>query len=449
MVEHGGLTNLAHAQGELFDVEPSSRVLQFASVAFDASVSEVAMTLSRGACLCLAPRHALIPGPPLETTLRELAITHVTLPSAAVIAFGDAEFPALRSLIVAGDVCPPAIAHRWQDKVRFFNAYGPTETTVCATAQLCGRTYDSTVPIGAPIANMRVYILDPLGEPVPVGVEGEICIGGDGVARGYLHRPELTAERFGRDPFRSEPHARLYRTGDRGRWLRDGTIEYLGRRDFQVKIRGFRIELGEIEAKLGRCAGVREAVVLAREDAPGDKRLVAYLVAQPGIVLQTPELRSALSRELPEFMLPAAFVVLDALPLTPNGKLDRKALPAPEAKKDAREYDPPQGEIESTLAAIWEDLLKLPQVGRNDHFFELGGHSLKAITLSSHVQEQLHVALPVKTIFAKPRLMELARYIAQEQEALISAQEIAAMQSELESLSDEELQALLGGDGRG
>ena len=209
-------------------------------------------------------------------------------------------------------------------------------------------------------------------------VEG--ALRGVGVARGYLNRPELTAERFLRDPFRDEPQARMYKTGDRGRWLPDGTIEYLGRNDFQVKIRGFRIELGEIEAKLRACDGVREAAVIAREDAPGDKRLVAYVVAEED--LQTSELRTALSAQLPEYMVPSAFVPLEALPLTANGKLDRQALPAPEATAlNVREYEAPQGEIEEALAALWQELLQVERVGRRDQFFELGGHSLLVVAM--------------------------------------------------------------------
>jgi acyl carrier protein len=304
------------------------------------------------------------------------------------------------------------------------------------------------IPIGRPIANAQIYILDSHGEPVPVGVEGEIHIGGDGVARGYLNRPEFTAERFLRDPFRADPSARMYKTGDLGRWLADGNIEFRGRNDFQVKIRGFRIELGEIEAKLRECPGVREAVVIAREESSADKRLIAYLVADAGVTLQVAELRTALSTQLPDFMLPAAFVALDAMPMTTNGKVDRKALPAPDPTV-VRDYEAPQGEIETTLAAIWQDLLNLSRIGRRDHFFELGGHSLRAMTLSVHVQEQLHVALPIKTIFATPRLMELAQYIAQAQQSLISVGEVAAMQSELESLSDEELLAFLGDNNLG
>ncbi len=408
MVEHGGLSNLAHAQSRLFGVDAQSRVLQFSSAAFDASVWEVAMTLSRGACLCLAPRHALMPGEPLQTTLRELAITHATLPSTALSASGEAEFPDLRCLIVAGDVCPPALVERWRDKLQFVNAYGPTESTVCATAQICREPYGVTVPIGRPIANMRIYVLDAHGEPVPVGVEGEIFIGGAGIARGYLNRPELTAERFLNDPFSTEASARMYKTGDLGRWLADGTVEYLGRNDFQVKIRGFRIELGEIEAKLDACAGVREAAVIAREDAPGDKRLVAYLVADEGATLHVSELRAALSAQLPEYMLPSAFVLLESLPLNANGKVDRKQLPAPDAAAlSVREYEAPRGEIEMTLAALWQELLRVERVGRHDHFFELGGHSLLVVTMVERLRA-LGLSGEVRAIFTAPALSDYA-----------------------------------------
>ncbi|MEO8383508.1 MAG: amino acid adenylation domain-containing protein [Acidobacteriota bacterium] len=408
MVEHGGLCNLAHAQSQLFGVDAQSRVLQFSSAAFDASVWELAMTLPRGACLCLAPRHALMPGEPLQTTMRERAITHATLPSTALVACGDAEFPALQCLIVAGDVCPPALAQRWRDQLRFFNAYGPTESTVCASAQLCTEAYPDTVPIGPPIANMRMYILDAHGEPVPLGVEGEIYIGGAGVARGYLNRPELTAERFVRDPFRAEADARMYKTGDSGRWLPGGNVEYLGRHDFQVKIRGFRIELGEIEARLDACAGVREAAVVAREDVPGDKRLVAYLVAEEGVTLQVPALRAALSAHLPDYMLPSAFVLLAALPLNANGKLDRKQLPAPAAAAlSAREYEAPQGEIEAMLAALWQELLHVDRVGRHDQFFELGGHSLLVVTMVERLRA-LGLSGNVRAVFTAPTLSDYA-----------------------------------------
>ena len=243
-----------------------------------------------------------------------------------------------------------------------------------------------------------------------MGVVGELYIGGAGVARGYLNRPELTAEKFLTDPFSSDGSARMYRTGDLGRWLEDGNIEFLGRNDFQVKLRGFRIELGEIEARLAEHAGLREAVVIAREDIPGDKRLVAYYTTQPSEedTLSAEQLRSHLSAVLPEYMVPAAYVRLLSLPLTPNGKLDRKALPAPEQDAYAVSgYEPPQGSIETTLASIWAELLKLDRVGRHDNFFALGGHSLLAVSLIERMRRS-GLKMDVRMLFATPTLADLA-----------------------------------------
>ncbi|VEB43595.1 Linear gramicidin synthase subunit B [Chromobacterium violaceum] len=240
------------------------------------------------------------------------------------------------------------------------------------------------------------------------------------MARGYLNRPELTAERFIADPYSADPQARLYKTGDLGRWLPDGSIEYLGRNDFQVKIRGFRIELGEIEAKLAACAGVKEAVVLAREDAPGDKRLVAYLTAQPGAELEPSSLRAALSQELAEYMVPSGFVVLEAFPLTPNGKLDRKALPAPDGSQlSSRAYAAPEGEAETTLAAIWRELLGVERVGRHDNFFELGGHSLLAVTLVERMR-QAGLHSDIRQLFGAADLAVLAASLSGDS-ALVAA----------------------------
>jgi len=261
-------------------------------------------------------------------------------------------------------------------------------------------------PIGAPIANTRIYILDAQGQPAPIGVAGEMVIAGAGVARGYLNRPELTAERFLDDPFVAGE--RMYRTGDLGRWMPDGTIEYLGRNDQQVKLRGFRIEPGEIEARLLQHEGVREAVVVAREDEPGQKRLVAYCVARDGQEPSAHELREHVGQALPEYMVPSAFVQLEALPLTPNGKLDRKALPAPDGGAYAqREYEAPQGQVEQALAQLWQELLRVERVGRQDNFFELGGHSLLAVSLIERMRGQgMHTE--VRTLFTAPTLAELA-----------------------------------------
>ncbi|HEX9939568.1 MAG TPA: non-ribosomal peptide synthetase, partial [Longimicrobium sp.] len=295
--------------------------------------------------------------------------------------------------------------------VELHNLYGPTEAAVDVT--LWRFPADGTadrVSIGRPVPNTRIYLLDGAGEPVPVGVAGELHIGGVQVARGYLGRAELTAEKFVADPFSAEPGARLYRTGDRARWLADGTIEYLGRIDFQVKVRGFRIELGEIEARLREHAEVRDAAVLAREDAPGDRRLVAYVAGPDSVAADA--LRAHLSERLPEYMVPAAYVRLEVLPLTANGKLDRKALPAPEGDAYAgREYAAPVGETEEALAEIWAELLRVERVGRHDSFFDLGGHSLLAVQVVSRVRQVMEVELSLGAVFEHPELSALAGQI--------------------------------------
>ncbi|PHM46881.1 Amino acid adenylation [Xenorhabdus miraniensis] len=412
MVEHRGLNNLIHAQIEAFHITANSRLLQFASFSFDACISEIATTLCQGACLVLASREALLPGEALINTLKTQAITHVTLPPVAASALTpDAELTDLTVLVLAGEICSPALIKRWATGRRIINAYGPTEATVCATFYPCDAQDERVPPIGRPIANTHIYILDTQGQPVPLGVTGEIYIGGVGVARGYLNRPELTAERFIPNPFSAVSGARLYKTGDIGRWLPDGNIEYLGRNDFQIKLRGFRIELGEIEARLTQCPGVREAIVIAREDIPGDKRLVAYLLAQSNIELVPAELRQQLAQHLTEYMLPSAFVTLETFPLTPNGKLDRKALPAPEESAIAtRNYMAPEGELETILAQIWQDLLGLERIGRHDHFFELGGHSLMIVSLIERLRQQGQT-LDARAVFSAPILSDMAQVI--------------------------------------
>ncbi|XVN15498.1 AMP-binding protein [Pseudomonas corrugata] len=286
------------------------------------------------------------------------------------LARGEAgECEGLRQVMCSGEALPGHLVRRFKAQLpqtALHNLYGPTEAAVDVTAWDCSgaETPDST-PIGKPIANTRIYLLDAHQQPVPMGVAGEIYIGGVQVARGYLHRPELTAERFLDDPFSERPNARMYRTGDLGRYLADGNIDYLGRNDDQVKIRGFRIELGEIEAKLARHEAIKEAVVLAREDVPGAKRLVAYFTVHGDeFNIEIESLRAQLQAQLPEYMVPAAYVRLDALPLTPNGKLNRKALPAPDqASVITREYEAPQGAVETTLARLWAELLKVERVG--------------------------------------------------------------------------------------
>ncbi|HWW70056.1 MAG TPA: amino acid adenylation domain-containing protein, partial [Duganella sp.] len=321
---------------------------------------------------------------------------------------------AAQTFVVGGEAFGFHTAETWKKispRSRLINEYGPTETVVgCSIYEVGSVPINRTdVPIGQPIANTRIYLLDAHLQPVPVGVMAELYIGGAGVARGYLNRPGLTAEKFLADPFNSDPSARMYRTGDLARYLPDGNIEYLGRIDHQVKIRGFRIEPGEIEVALAACAGVHDAVVIAREDTVGDKRLVAYLIAHEGAELLPAALRAELGERLPDHMVPAAFVVLETLPLTVNGKLDRKALPAPDhSALVAREYEAPLGELETTLAGIWQPLLGVERVGRHDNFFELGGHSLLAVTLAERMR-RAGLPFDVRALFATPTIAALAQ----------------------------------------
>jgi acyl-coenzyme A synthetase/AMP-(fatty) acid ligase/acyl carrier protein len=288
-----------------------------------------------------------------------------------------------------------------------FNLYGPSEDTTYSTFVLVPRGTGRAPTIGRPVAGTQAWVLDERLRPVPTGVTGELWLGGRGLARGYLGRPELTAERFVPDPS-GPPGARLYRTGDLARWRADGELEFLGRRDFQVKVRGFRIELGEIEERLARHPGVREAAVVAREDA-GEIRLVAYVAAQEETALEAGELRGFLRQVLPEHMVPAVFVPLAALPLTPNGKVDRRALPSPDgAGAGRREYVAPRSLTEELLAGIWAEVLKVERVGVHDSFFDLGGHSLLAAQVVSRVREAADLDLPLRALFQHPTLEGLA-----------------------------------------
>jgi amino acid adenylation domain-containing protein len=412
-VPHRAVVNALSWMQDLSGLSADDAVLHKTPYSFDASLRELLPPLLVGGRLVLArPEGHRDPGYLLELMRREGITTLHAVPSllqALVDEGGLAACDALRTVMCGGEALAAELVRRFSGQApwaRLYNVYGPTEAAVDVTAWPCTGRPDAAAitPIGSPMANVRIYLLDPAGEPVPVGVAGELHIGGVQVARGYLGRAALTAERFVADPFTAEPGARLYRTGDRARWRADGAIEYLGRLDHQVKVRGFRIELGEIEGALRRSGGVADCVVVAREDEPGEKRLVAYVVghAEAGV------LSEHLLRELPEYMVPSAFVFLDALPLTPNGKLDRKALPAPEGDAYARRsYEAPQGEVEAALAEIWSELLGVERVGRRDHFFELGGHSLLAIKLIRRMR-RAGLNTDVRVPFTTPVLAELA-----------------------------------------
>ncbi|WP_425126192.1 amino acid adenylation domain-containing protein [Burkholderia gladioli] len=415
--EHRALVNRLDWMQRAYALDASDRVLQKTPFGFDVSVWEFFWTLLNGATLVVAAPG--IQGDPealIALIDRQRITTAHFVPSMLNIFLGTEGVQActsLQRLVCSGEALPVSAIRRCQallPAARIHNLYGPTEAAIDVTAWTCPPDYaGSTVPIGRPIANTRIYLLDEHGQPVPLGAVGELHIGGVGVARGYLNRPELTAERFVRDPFASDVEARMYRTGDLARYLPDGNIEYLGRNDFQVKIRGFRIELGEIEARLVEYPAVREAVVLAIGDG-ADKRLVAYVVAKHDEQL-IGAIRDHLAALLPDYMVPTAFVRLDALPLSPNGKLDRRALPAPDSSALARQaYEAPQGEIECALAEIWAELLGVERVGRHDSFFALGGHSLLAVRLVGRIAA-LGTELPLAKLFASPTLAGLAALI--------------------------------------
>ncbi|WP_332855380.1 non-ribosomal peptide synthetase/type I polyketide synthase [Duganella sp. S19_KUP01_CR8] len=425
MLEHQGLSNLAHAMMDGFQVAPDSRVLQFASFSFDASVSEIFVALCAGASLCLAPKMDLIPGAALVRTINRHGVSVVTLPPSVLALLQPADLPTLKTVITAGEACGLELVRRWSAAVRFINAYGPTEATVCATmAVLPPET--QCVSIGRPLANTRLYVLDPLLQPVPRGVAGELYIAGIGLARGYLGRPDLTAERFVANPFGS-PGERMYKTGDLARYLQDGNLEFLGRLDHQVKIRGFRIELGELEAVIGEHPGIRDTLVLARREANNDQRLVAYAIARDGAVVTGADLRAHMQGKLPDFMVPAAFQFLDAWPMTPNGKIDRRALPAPAGRSADAGIAPPRDQLEQQIAAIWQAVLNLTAVGIDDSFFDVGGHSMSIVEVEVLLEEKLGLTVPTMDLFRFPTIRALANHL---RTALSQGQDLDAQSRE-------------------
>ncbi|ARN83875.1 hypothetical protein B1812_21565 (plasmid) [Methylocystis bryophila] len=390
--------------------------LLLSSFSFDSSVAGVFWTLSQGGCLCLPTTEELQDPAALACLIERHELTHLLcLPSfyALLLDQDCARLQSLEAAIVAGESCPPSLPPLHRQRLRsaqLYNEYGPTEAAVWSTvAELARQPENEPITIGSPIESVRILILDERQELAPRGVAGELYIGGAGLARGYLGRADLTAERFLPDPF-GGAGARLYRTGDLARHRADGDIEFLGRIDHQVKIRGFRIELGEIEAALSRIAGVREAAVLAREDQPGDKRLVAYVAGREGTTPAAGELRAALQAHLPDYMLPSAFVTLDALPLTANGKVDRKALPAPDlGALQAHRYVAPRTATEAALCRIWAQTLGLERVGVEDNFFELGGHSLLAVQVISRIRREFGREVALRSLFAAATIAEFAR----------------------------------------
>ncbi|WP_440516563.1 amino acid adenylation domain-containing protein, partial [Serratia nevei] len=425
MNEHRGVVNRLVWMQEAYGLTAADTVLQKTPFGFDVSVWEFFWPLMVGARLVMAKPEGHKDPDYLSRAIEQYGVTTLHfVPSMLQSFLADGQAASRCGQVVrvmcSGEALPAALVaefYRRLPQAELHNLYGPTEAAVDVTAWHCSREADRvSVPIGRPIANTRIYLLDDHGQPVPLGAVGELYIGGVQVARGYLNRPELTAERFLSDPF--APGGRMYRTGDVARYLANGDIEYLGRNDQQVKIRGFRIECGEIEAVLATHPAVREAVVDARA-VGDDKRLVAWVVPAADVAEETlaGALRQHVSAALPDYMVPSAWVVVAALPLSPNGKLDRRALPEPQGAQSQAAYEAPQGEHETLLAGIWRELLNVEQVGRHDNFFELGGHSLLAVRLTNRPQ-QVEWQLPLQTLFANPTLLALAQQLRRTDEAL-------------------------------
>jgi amino acid adenylation domain-containing protein len=404
VVENTGLSNLAACEKDRFDLDGNSRWLQHASPSFDAIVLDVLAAFGSGAALVLAPAGPVV-GEGLAEVVARFDVTHSFVTPSTLASVPADALGSLRTLVVAGEVLPPAVARQWSTGRRLINFYGPTEATVGTT--MTEPLVDGDVSIGGPLANYRLFVLDDTLSPVPVGVPGELYVAGVGVGRGYWRRPGLTGERFVACPFGAGE--RMYRTGDLVRWRGDGRLDFVGRADGQVKLRGFRIELGEIESVLSGHPGISTAAVVVREDAAGDQQVQAYLVPA-GVAPEARELRSYLGERLPDYMVPAGFTLLAELPLTANGKLDHAALPAPELLGD-RACGLPRDPVDEILCRLFADTLGVAAVGIHDDFFELGGHSLLATRLVGRVRSALRVELAIRDLFEAPTVARLRRLV--------------------------------------
>jgi aspartate racemase len=426
--------------------------MQFSPFSFDASTIEIWGCFLNGGKLVIYPAHT----PSLDELgnfIREQSITTLWLTSALFHQMVDEQLDSLRGvrqMLTGGDVLSSRHARDFlerQSDCRLINGYGPTENTTftCCYQMTAPDHVGNSVLIGRPVSNTMVYILDQNLQPVPVGVIGELHAGGAGLAREYLNRPELTAEKFIPNPFSEEPGERLYRTGDLARYHPDGNIEFLGRIDHQVKIRGFRIEPGEIEVVLAQHPSVVETVVIARENSLGDKQLVAYVVLNEKSAVTNNELRNFLRQKLPDYMMPSAFVSLDSLPLTPNGKVNRRALPAPDSERPGAEdsYVAPRNSVEEILAGIWREVLGLKKVGIHNNFFELGGHSLLATQVISRLRKVFEIEIPLRTLFESPTVGELAFALLQRECERKTVEQRAALLLKVAELSEDEINTML------
>ncbi|MDJ0580941.1 amino acid adenylation domain-containing protein [Crocosphaera sp.] len=416
-IEHQSLMNFLKSMSKQPGLSQEDNLLAVTTISFDIAGLELYLPLSVGGKIILASQEIASDGKELADLLQTSSATIMQATPATWRMLIAAKWRGKSNLkiLCGGEALPGSLVSELRDKTQeIWNVYGPTETTIWSSSYLVrqssngAESTESAQPIGHPIDNTQIYILDSNLQPVPIGVAGELHIGGDGLARGYLNRPELTTEKFIPNPF---GEGKLYKTGDLCRYLPDGNIEYIGRIDHQVKIRGFRIELGEIEAQLSNHPEIRESVVIAREDEPGNKRLVAYIVPQTEEI-KIPDLRDFLKKKLPDYMIPSAFVFLEKLPLTPNGKIDRKALPSPDwSNRDQEGFIAPQTPTQEMLASIWGEVLKINRIGINDNFFELGGHSLIAGKIMSRVRDDFQVEIPIPQLFESPTIGQFSQVI--------------------------------------
>ncbi|HEY0605953.1 MAG TPA: non-ribosomal peptide synthetase, partial [Herpetosiphonaceae bacterium] len=467
MIPHGGLVNYLSWCAQAYNITEGNGTPVHSPIGFDLTVTSLFAPLITGQRVMLLPEDqgldnlgaALAPDAALS--LVKLTPAHVDLLNTMLPA--NTLAGRANALIIGGEALRAETVDAWRafaPDTRLINEYGPTETVVgcCVYEVPPTGEVNSVIPIGRPIANTQLYILDRHLNPVPVGVPGELYIGGDGVGRGYLNRPELTAEKFIADPFSATPGARLYKTGDLARSFADGTIDFLGRIDHQVKVRGFRIELGEIEGVLSEHPAVGEVVVVAREDTPGDTRLVAYVVENreprtenlgddtdgSRFLVLGSALREFLAQRLPEYMVPSAFVVLDALPLTENGKVDRRALPAPETRIDlSASFVAPRTPLEEIVAQMWSEVLNVERIGVNDNFFDLGGHSLLATQLIAQVRDTFQVDLPLRSVFGAPTVASFSAEILSHAPVPARVEKTAQLLIKIARMSDNEVETML------
>jgi amino acid adenylation domain-containing protein len=429
LIEHASIVNLVKHQQSEFGITNTENILQFSSLSFDASVEQIFLALTTGACLTLLDKDTLVDMDKLENFIIGKKITHLHTVPKVLEVLQATVYPDLRRVISGGDKCPTALAEKWGSKYDFYNEYGPTETTVTSIEfKYSGSVKTNGVlPIGKPIGNTRLFILDKNQDLCPIGVTGELCIGGKGLAREYLNKPELTAEKFILNPFR--PNERVYKTGDLAKWLPDGNLEFIGRNDSQVKIRGFRIELGEIENGLQSYPGIENAVAKIITNKNKENEIAAYITSAQE--LNRSNLKKYLAEKLPAFMLPGYYVQLDRMPLTSSGKIDKNKLPAPEELqlKSENDYQPPVNEIENKLVLLWQKILSKEKIGTSDNFFESGGHSLSVTRLIGQIYKELNVKLEVKDVFKNTTIKEQAVLIEQTHKTIFTEIPLITLQS--------------------